>query len=248
MSSRRNFKDRLEKGEEVSLREFLYPLMQGYDSVMVKADVELGGFDQLFNLKAGRTIQKYYGQPEQDVLTVQMLEGLDGRKMSTSWGNVVNIDDEPKEMFGKIMSLKDELIIKYFTLCTDLSEEEIKGIEKAIQEGKNPRDLKMELASEIVRIYHSDKEAQEAQEYFVSAFQKREIPKDLKEVKAGRGELLAEVLLREGLVKSKSDFRRLIEEGAIAEEGERKIEDPYYKIEKEEVFKVGKKNFVKIKV
>lgn len=248
MSSRRNFKDRLEKGEEVSLREFLYPLMQGYDSVMVKADVELGGFDQLFNLKAGRIIQKYYHQPEQDVLTVQMLEGLDGRKMSTSWGNVVNIDDEPEEMFGKIMSLKDELIVKYFTLCTDLDEERIKEIEKELKEGKNPRDVKMDLAYEVVCLYHSNEEADKAKTYFVSAFQKREVPEEVREIKAGKGEFLSEVLLRSGLVKSKSDFRRLVEEGAISEEGERKINDPYYRLEKEEVFKVGKKNFVKIKV
>jgi tyrosyl-tRNA synthetase len=124
MTARRNFKDRFDKGEEVSLREFLYPLMQGYDSVAINADVELGGFDQLFNVKAGRVVQKHYGKPEQDVLTVQMLEGTDGRKMSSSWGNIIAIVDEPNDMYGKIMSVRDDLLTKYFLLCTDLSEEE----------------------------------------------------------------------------------------------------------------------------
>jgi tyrosyl-tRNA synthetase len=130
MSARRNFKDRFDKGEEVSLREFLYPLMQGYDSVAINADVELGGFDQLFNVKAGRTVQKHYGKPEQDILTTQMLEGTDGRKMSSSWGNIIAIVDEPNDMYGKIMSVRDDLMTKYFLLCTDISEEEIKVIEK----------------------------------------------------------------------------------------------------------------------
>ena len=120
MLARRNFKDRYESQGEISLREFLYPIMQGYDSVKIKSDVEIGGFDQLFNLKAGRIIQRHYGQPEQDVLTCQMLEGTDGRKMSTSWGNVINITDEPNDMFGKVMSMRDDLIGKYFSLPTDL--------------------------------------------------------------------------------------------------------------------------------
>jgi tyrosyl-tRNA synthetase len=119
MVARRNFAERIENGEEVSLRELMYPLMQGYDSVAINADVEIGGFDQLFTLKAGRYIQKHYGKKEQNVLTIQMLEGTDGRKMSTSWGNIITVVDEPNDMYGKIMSLKDELIIKYFTLTTD---------------------------------------------------------------------------------------------------------------------------------
>ena len=128
MVERRNFKDRLDKREEISLHEFLYPLMQGYDSVAVKSDVELGGFDQLFNLHAGRVIQRHYGQKEQDLITVEMLEGTDGRKMSTTWGNVVTILDEPNDMFGKLMSLHDELIPKYLLLCTNTKEGEIEKI------------------------------------------------------------------------------------------------------------------------
>ncbi|MEK7081658.1 MAG: tyrosine--tRNA ligase, partial [Patescibacteria group bacterium] len=138
MTARRNFKERLDKGEEVSLREFMYPLMQGYDSVVVKADVEIGGTDQLFNLKAGRVIQKHYGQVEQDIMTLKMLSGTDGRKMSTSWGNVITIVDEPDDMFGKIMSVRDDLILDYFLLCTDTPVEEIEKVKSEMTAGKNP--------------------------------------------------------------------------------------------------------------
>ncbi len=147
MLARRNFKERFEKGGDISTREFSYPLLQGYDSVAVKADVELGGFDQLFNLKAGRVIQSHYGQEPQDILTTEMLEGTDGRKMSTSWGNVINITEEPVDMFGKVMSIKDELIDKYFKLCTDV-EETISG---------SPKERKLLLAREIVKLYHGEK-------------------------------------------------------------------------------------------
>ncbi len=248
MLARRNFKDRYEKNEEISLREFLYPLLQGYDSVMVKADIEIAGLDQLFNLKAGRVIQKYYGQPEQDVLTYQMLEGTDGRKMSTSWGNVINITDEPNDMFGKIMSLRDELIIKYFTLCTDLSLVEIKKIEQDLVSGANPRDIKMKLAWEIVVMYHNKKEADKARDYFVSVFQKKENPDEAQEIKAVVGEKLMDVLVREKVVSSNSDFRRLVEGGSIKINGEEKITDPFFEILKTCLVKVGKHRFVKIEV
>ena len=210
MSARRNFKDRIEKNEEISLREFLYPLMQGYDSVATKSDVEIGGFDQLFNLKAGRIIQKHYNMPEQDILTVKMLEGVDGRKMSTSWDNIITIVDEPKDMFGKIMSIKDELISKYFLLCTDIKETEI-------PKSENPRDVKMKLAYEIVKIYHGEKEAKKAEENFVKTFQKKEIPEEMIEIKINKNETLVDVLIKEKIVSSKGDFRRLIEEGAITD-------------------------------
>lgn len=247
MLARRNFKDRFEKGEEISVREFLYPLMQGYDSVMVGADIEIGGFDQLFNIKAGRVIQRYYGKPEQDVLTCQMLEGTDGRKMSTSWGNVINITDEPNEMYGKIMSLRDELIGKYFLLCTSVAEGDIAEMEEGMKTGKlNPKEAKMKLAREIVTIYHDAEKAEEAEEYFTKAFQKKEIPDDVVEVEAGAGEKLVDVLLRAEMVKSKSDFRRLITEGAISVGGEEKVSDPDESVQ-EAVYKIGKKKFLKIK-
>ena len=247
MLARRNFKDRYESQGEISLREFLYPIMQGYDSVKIKSDVEIGGFDQLFNLKAGRIIQRHYGQPEQDVLTCQMLEGTDGRKMSTSWGNVINITDEPNDMFGKVMSMRDDLIGKYFSLTTDLSPEEIKEIQNNIGL-QNPRDLKMRLAWEIVKLYHGDKEADKAKNFFVTAFQKKEIPADIKIIKTTKGALLMDILLKNNLVKSKSDFRRLVAGGGLSEINGEKITEPTAKIEKDVTLKIGKKNFLKIEL
>ncbi len=250
MLNRRNFKERYENGVEISLREFMYPLMQGYDSVAIKADVEIGGFDQLFNLKAGRVIQKHYGLPEQEVLTIQMLEGADGRKMSTSWGNVINIIDEPFDMFGKVMSLRDELIPKYFLLATNVSVDRVKEVEKILAEGKvNPRDLKIELAKEIVSLYYGKEEALKAEENFVETFKKGGIPEDLKEAEAGIGELLSAILISNKLVSSKTEWRRLVGEGAVgdAENGE-KITDADYKISKNQVFKIGKRRFIKVKV
>src|SRR3989338_9480709 len=160
---------RLKTGKRVSVRELLYPLFQGYDSVAVKADLELGGTDQRFNLLAGRTIQKHYGQAPQDIMTMALLEGLDGRKMSSSWGNVVNITDEPSEMFGKIMSLRDELIQKYLLLCTQLPPVEIEMIQKGLS---RPRSLKARLAREIVTLYHGNKAADLAEKNFESKFGK----------------------------------------------------------------------------
>jgi tyrosyl-tRNA synthetase len=215
MSSRRNFKDRIDAGTDISLREFMYPLMQGYDSVAVKADIEIGGFDQLFNLKAGRVIQKHYGQTEQDILTTAMLEGTDGRKMSTSWGNVILITDTPNDIFGKIMSLHDDLIVKYFSLTTNTSHGEIEKIEQDIKNGANPRDAKMILAEKIVALYHGEKEAKAARDFFISTFQKKEIPDEIEEVAAEPGEKLADLLVRTGIISSKSEFRRLTEQGGI---------------------------------
>ncbi len=249
MSSRRNFKTRLENGEEVSLLEFMYPLMQGYDSVAVKADVEIGGFDQLFNVKAGRTIQKFYGMDEQDILVTSMLEGTDGRKMSTSWGNVINIDDEPLDMFGKVLSIKDELIIKYFLLCTDISIEEIKKIEEEIKKGENPKKIKERLALEIVSIYHNKEKAEEAASQFEAAFKKGGIPDTAEEVQVKKGMMLSDVLLENSVTASKSDFARLIKEGAIENiETTEKILDRNFSVVSDLNLRVGKKRFLKIRV
>lgn len=249
MLARRNFKERHEKGEEISLREFLYPMMQGYDSVAVKSDIELGGFDQLFNLKAGRVIQKHYRMPEQDVLTTAMLEGTDGRKMSSSWGNIIAINDEPNDMYGKVMSVRDDLISKYFLLCTDLSEADIATLMDSMKNGANPRDVKMRLAREIVTLYHSADAAEKAEQYFVTAFSEGKVPEDVREVSVEKGALFVDLLLKEGIVESKSEFRRLIDEGAIgyADTGE-KIEDPKAEIQKSGVVRVGKKRFIKLSI
>jgi len=240
MSNRRNFKDRIEKSEEISLREFLYPLMQGYDSVAIKSDIEIGGFDQLFNLKAGRVVQKHYHMPEQDILTVSMLEGTDGRKMSTSWGNVVNVTDEPNDMFGKIMAIRDELIPKYFLLCTDIKEHEI-------PKSENPRDSKMKLALEIVKIYHGEKKAKEAEDNFVNTFQKKEIPEEMEEITGGNGELLSEILVKNKILVSKGEWRRLVLGGAIHDLNKNEnITDQNIKIIENLKLKIGKKRFIKI--
>ena len=248
MSNRRNFAERFEKGEEVSLGEFLYPLMQGYDSVAVKADVEIGGFDQLFNLKAGRIIQKHYGQPEQDIMVFKMLEGTDGRKMSTSWGNVITITDEPNDMFGKVMSVKDELIVKYFLLCTKISLSEIEVIKKELENGTNPKDVKIQLAKEIVTLYHGKEMAQKAEEDFENTFKKGGIPEDTKEVLVNKGESLSKIFLEQGIVKSKGELRRLMEEGAVKEVDGGIINDFEYIINKNLTLRVGKRRFIKIKV
>lgn len=249
MIARRNFSERYEKGDEISLREFTYPLMQGYDSVAIKADVEIGGTDQLFNLKAGRIIQKHYGEKEQDIMTCTMLEGTDGRKMSTSWGNVITIVDEPADMYGKLMSVKDELIIKYLTLCTELPMTEIKNLEKEMQEGKNPKEIKMRLAYEVVKLYHGEAGAKLGEEDFVTKFQKKEIPEDLREIEVTKGELLVDVLVVNKIAKSKTDAKRLINEGAVMNlETEEKIKDEKFVVSENLKLKVGKKDFIQIKV
>lgn len=250
MASRRNFKDRIDKGEDVSMREMLYPLMQGYDSVVVKSDVEVGGFDQLFNVMAGRAIQKQYGQPEQDILTTQMLEGTDGRKMSTSWGNVITIADEPNDMFGKIMAIKDELILKYFWLCTDVPQDELDGYEKRLNEGANPRDIKMELGKKIVALYHSKEEADSAAAEFEKVFSKKELPEEIAEYKISANPIsLADLIVESGLAKSKGEAKRLVEQGGVEIDGS--VEKDWGKqieFKGVEVVQAGKRKFIKIKL
>lgn len=245
MTARRNFKDRLDKGDEVSLREFLYPIMQGYDSVAINADVELGGFDQLFNLKAGRVIQKHFKKPEQDVLTVEMLEGTDGRKMSSSWGNVITISDAPNDMYGKVMAVRDELIAKYFKLCTDVSDEDLASIEAELARGGNPKQLKMRLARELVAVYYGTAVANEAEANFEATFSKGGVPDDVQKVVAQEDELLGDVLVHTNVVASKTDFKRLIKEGAISVVEGEKVGDVGVAA-LPGVYRVGKKRFVEI--
>jgi len=247
MTGRRNFKDRLDNSVEVSLREFLYPLMQGYDSVVLKSDIEIGGFDQLFNLKAGRIIQKHFGMKEQDVLTVQMLEGTDGRKMSSSWGNIVAINDFPNDMYGKIMALRDELIDKYFLLCTDVSTEEINIINEEIKNGKNPKEAKMRLAREIVTIYHSKKDAESAEKNWVETFSKGGVPDDVEVLKFKEGKGLIDVLVENKVVESRGEFRRLIDGGGIKKTDGTQIKDPNILAEND-TYKIGKRRFVKLEL
>ena len=212
--ARDNIKKRLDGGTRVSLREMLYPLMQGYDSVAVKSDVELGGTDQRFNLLAGRTLQSHYDQEAQDILMGPLLEGTDGRKMSSSWGNTINLLAEPNDMFGKVMSIGDNLIIKYFTLATRVPLTEIVEYEKSLATGANPRDLKMKLARTFVHMYHGDAEADKAQEYFISTFSKKEIPTDISEITPSEYDVVA-VLIESKICKSKSEARQVIDQSGV---------------------------------
>lgn len=246
MLARRNFKDRYDAGVEISLREFLYPIMQGYDSVAVKSDVELGGFDQLFNLKAGRVMQEYFGQPKQSVFTCQMLEGTDGRKMSSSWGNIIAIVDDPNTMFGKVMSLRDDLMMKYFTLCTDVSMEEIEELFKSLEAGAHPKDVKMRLGVELVTLYHTEKDATLAKNSWIETFEKGGIPDSIPEIVLVEGKELGDMLVESGVVTSKTDWRRLVTEGAVTDmEKDEVITEPKA-LAYPTIFKIGKKRFVKI--
>lgn len=245
MLARRNFKDRYDNGVEISLREFLYPIMQGYDSVEVKADIEIGGFDQLFNLKAGRAIQEHYGMPKQQIITFQMLEGTDGRKMSTSWNNIISIVDDPHMMFGKVMATHDDLIIKYFKLCTDVSLEDIQKMEIELAGGANPKDIKMRLASELVTLYHTEKDATLAKNSWIETFQNGGVPDVIPEMRLTENDEVGEALVKEGIVESKTSWRRLVEEGAVKEVDGEVVTDIKMKA-KNIILKIGKKRFVKI--
>jgi len=244
MIQRRNFKERWQNNNPIGLQELLYPIMQGYDSVAIKADVEIGGSDQLFNLKAGRIMQRLMGQPAQDILTTKMLFGLDGRKMSTSWNNVITILDKPEDMFGKIMSMKDEMIIHYFELTTRTSKQEIEEFKKSL----NPKDLKMILAKRIVSLYWGEKNAKKAEEEFKRIFQEKKVPLNIKEIKLKAEEMpILELLFQTKLVESKKQAKRLIEEKAVKIE-EQVITDWKKNIVLKDgmVIQVGKRRFIKI--
>ncbi len=237
---------RLKVGKRVSLRELLYPLMQGYDSVAVRADVELGGTDQKFNLLAGRLIQKHYNQEPQDIMTMILLEGTDGRKMSSSWGNTINLTDNPDNMFGKIMSIPDVLIKKYFILATCL---ELSEIDKIIKSNKNPKDQKEILAGTIVTLYHGKKEAEAAGKNFEKKFGKArgEIKADFTLSKKSGEYSIIDLLVEGKLVLSKSEARRKIKEGAVEIDGIRIIDEKANaKITKGSLIRLGKR-FLRIK-
>jgi tyrosyl-tRNA synthetase len=247
---RSDFKKRIGEGSDITVTEMLYPLLQGYDSVKVKADVELGGTDQLFNLLMGRRVQRYYKMPEQDILTTPLLEGTDGiKKMSKSVGNYISLDEKPFSMFEKIMLVPDGLILKYFSLCTDMEPEDIKKMEKRLKT-ENPKDIKMELAKEIIKIYHSEREARDAQEEFLKVFSKKEKPTDVEEFKVSKKEIsLVELLSETKLAKSNSDARRLIEQGGVRINNEvHKDKDEELMFKGGEIVQVGKRRFLKIKI
>ncbi|HEY3487422.1 MAG TPA: tyrosine--tRNA ligase [Gammaproteobacteria bacterium] len=253
MLERDDFNKRYTSGQPIAIHEFLYPLIQGYDSVALQADVELGGTDQKFNLLMGRELQKQYGQTPQVVMTMPILEGLDGvQKMSKSLNNYIGINEAPNEMFGKLMSISDTLMWRYFELLSFRPISEIEGFKKQVAGGANPRDIKFELAKEIITRFHNSAAAASAQADFIARFQQGALPENMehKTVKTAEGFMAIANLLKEaGLVDSSSEAIRMIKQGAVKIDGE-KIEDQKLVLKKgsEHVYQVGKRRFAKIRL
>ncbi|MBI3952661.1 MAG: tyrosine--tRNA ligase [Candidatus Doudnabacteria bacterium] len=246
--SREIIAKRLKAGKRVSFHEMMYPLMQGYDSVAVKADVELGGTDQRFNLLAGRTIQPLYAQAPQDIVMTELLEGTDGRKMSSSWGNVINLTDDPNQMFGKTMSIKDDLIIKYFQFTTRVPLDDVKGYEKELKAGTNPSLIKKRLAHELVTLYHGKKAADAAAKEFEKVFSRKEKPTQMTEMKV-KSQNIIDLLVETKLAPSKSEARRLVQQKAVKFNDEVIDEwDTMVDLRNGVVLQVGKRKFIKLKV
>jgi tyrosyl-tRNA synthetase len=251
MLERDDFSTRYRSGQPIAIHEFLYPLVQGYDSVALRADVELGGTDQKFNLLVGRQLQEAYGQEPQVVVTMPILEGLDGvQKMSKSLGNYIGITDAPDDMFGKLMSVSDDLMWRYFELLSFQPMSEIAAWRQDVDQGANPRDIKFRLAEELVARFHSDTVAKRARETFVARFQKGAMPDNMPalELQAPDGMLPIGNLLKEvGLVQSTSEALRMIKQGGVRIDGER-IEDRSLRCEAgtTHVYQVGKRRFARV--
>jgi len=251
MMERDDFSKRFKEGRPIGVHEFMYPLMQGHDSVALHADVEFGGTDQTFNLLMGRHLQELEGQEPQVVITMPLLEGLDGiQKMSKSLGNYIGIDEEPKEMYGKAMSIPDELMMRYFMLVTDMSIEEQEDMAKRLESGElHPRDAKMQLARTIVRLYHGEEAALEAEEEFKRVFQQRAMPTDIPEYAMDAPTepiFVPQFCTDAGLTASNGEARRSIKAGAFKVNGEKYTEENL-KLEDGMIVQVGKRKFVKIK-
>lgn len=254
MLERDDFEKRYKGGQPIAIHEFLYPLVQGWDSVELKADVELGGTDQKFNLLMGRELQKQEGQRPQTILTMPILEGLDGvQKMSKSLNNYIGVADAPDEMFGKLMSVSDELMWRYFELLSFRPMDEVAALHKEVDAGANPRDAKVKLAKEIVARFHSEEDADKAEENFVNRFRKGAIPDEMPEIALECGEEsdigIANVLKMASLTASTSDAMRMIRQGAVKIDGA-KVEDTKLRIAPGEarVYQVGKRKFARVSV
>ncbi|MDA7786306.1 tyrosine--tRNA ligase [Gammaproteobacteria bacterium] len=249
MLERDDFNKRYSSNQSIAIHEFLYPLVQGYDSVALEADVECGGTDQKFNLLVGRELQRSFDQEPQVVLTVPILEGLDGvNKMSKSLNNFIGVDEAPNEMFGKVMSISDTLMWRWFELLSFLSEGEITALKKSVDAGTNPRDAKFLLAIEIVDRFHGDGEGEGCKNAFLKRFQKGALPDEIDEVEYaidGESVPLVNLLKETGMVASTSEASRLIKQGGIKIESE-KVVDPKMKIEPgtKQVYQVGKRKFL----
>ncbi|ADT67543.1 MAG: tyrosyl-tRNA synthetase [Pseudoalteromonas tetraodonis] len=254
MLERDDFKKRYAGGQSIAIHEFLYPLVQGWDSVALESDVELGGTDQRFNLLMGRELQKDEGQKPQTVLMMPLLEGTDGvQKMSKSLGNYIGITDTPSDMFGKIMSISDVLMWRYYDLLSSLSIEQIAAQKQRVEQGTNPRDIKIELAKELIARFHSEADAQAAHDDFIQRFQKKALPDEIPELTVNIDEesiLIANLLKEAGLVASTSEAMRMIKQGAVKLNGEDKITDTKLEIVKgtTAIYQVGKRKFANITV
>lgn len=250
---RNDFSERFSTGKPISLHEFFYPLMQGYDSVELESDVELGGTDQHFNVLMGRQLQEHFGKEKQVVLLLPLLEGLDGvEKMSKSKNNYIGVDDQPNEMYGKTMSMPDQLIVKYFELATDLPLEQKRKVKEELDQGKlHPRDAKMLLARTIVSIFYNVQEAEKAEEAFISVFQKRSLPNDIPVVKwHGEQEMpIVDLLVELKLQTSKTEARKMIQNGGVRI-NEGKVSDIHLlvNIREQPIIQVGKRKFIKLEV
>ena len=249
---RDDFKKRYDTGKPISLHEFFYPLMQAYDSVAIEADLELGGTDQTFNVLMGRNIQKDFEQDPQITLFMPLLEGIDGvEKMSKSLGNYIGINEDATTMYTKVMKIPDDKIIKYYELCTDIHPDDIDRIKIRLDEGENPRDIKMELAKEITLLYHTKEETEKAEENFKSAFQQQVAPEDTPEILLEQsdniGAALVNSILDTGKYASKGEIRRLFMQGAVKINGERTTDiNNIGSIENDTILQIGKGNFYKI--
>jgi|SRR3989344_2985074 len=243
--SRELIKKRLSTGKRVGLHEGLYPAMQGYDSYFMDTDVQIGGTDQTFNMQAGRILQKNWRKKESYILATQFLSGTDGRKMSKTWDNAIWLDDVPNDMYAKIMAINDDLIIQYFTLATNLSLNAIRNIEEELKKGDNPLGAKKELARQIVKELHGDRQAEEAENNFEKTVQKGQTPQDIKVFTFDKIRAADDVLVDTGLAASKSEARRLIEQGGVSVDGSI-VKKPNQEIS-QGIIKVGKYKFAKIK-
>ncbi len=246
MLERDMFDKRIKEGKPIYIHEFLYPLMQGYDSVAMNVDGEIGGNDQTFNMLCGRDLMKTMKNKEKFVITMKLLEDNSGKKMGKTENNMLALSDSPEEMYGKVMSWTDGLILSGFELCTNVSMEEIEKFEKDLKNNINQKELKMRLAREIVSIYYGDNKAKEVEKNWENTFSKKEIPEDVQEIKVKNNEFLIDVLFDNKIIISKSDFRRLVDEKAITNiETNEKISS-YKELVKNGVYRIGKKRFCKI--
>lgn len=254
MLEREDFKNRFNFHQSIGIHEFFYPLMQAYDSVEIKSDIELGGTDQRFNILMGRTLQKDYGLESQIAIFMPILEGIDGvEKMSKSLGNYIGIYESPEDMFTKVMKIPDNMILKYFNLCTDIHPDEIEKIQEELNDANtNPRDVKMRLAKEIVTLYHGKEKAEIGEQYFTTVYQQKDIPDNIPEINIDSNSIendvidIVSVIWSSGIISSKSEIRRLIQQGGIKVNGNKLMDFKVNGINNGDVLQIGKDKFIKL--